>query len=480
MMSSIDSHTRSLKTIQKALDEGLLSLVQLVDYYLEQIEKTQSFNIYVEVFTAAARKRAIVLSRKPVDQRGRLFGAIVSIKDVLCLEGHTVTAGSKMLDGFSSLYTATALQRLLDEDAIFIGRTNCDEFAMGSTNETSFYGPTKNGQDPDKVPGGSSGGSAVSVQLNTCLLAVGSDTGGSVRQPAALCGVYGLKPTYGRVSRHGLIAYASSFDQIGLLGNDLADIALALEIMAGSDQYDATLSERVVPSYVSQLEQSDVQRIGYFPATLNHPSLEDPIKATVEKALEKAANNGIEIVECDFPWLDYLVPAYYILTTAEASSNLSRFDGVRYGHRSAQAANVDEVIRRSRTEGFGEEVKKRIMLGTFVLSSGYYDAYYDKALRVRRLLVETMNQLFTDVDVLLMPTTTRTAWPLGESLQDPVEMYLSDIYTVLSNLTGTPGLTIPVKSRKNPTLSVGLQILGPKFSEARLMSFGQQLGKILG
>ncbi|MEO1713983.1 MAG: amidase, partial [Bacteroidota bacterium] len=241
-MSSIASYTRSLKTIQKALDEGLLSLEQLVNYYLEQIEKTHSYNVYVEVFIEAARERAIVLTQKPAAERGRLFGAVISIKDVLCLENQEVTAGSKMLDGFSSLYTATALQRLLDEDAIYIGRTNCDEFAMGSTNETSFYGATKNGQDPSRVPGGSSGGSAVSVQLNTCLIAVGSDTGGSVRQPAALCGVYGLKPSYGRVSRHGLIAYASSFDQIGLLGNNVADIAIALEIIAGPDAYDATLS----------------------------------------------------------------------------------------------------------------------------------------------------------------------------------------------------------------------------------------------
>lgn len=479
MKKSAIQHTETLDQLQKALAEGLLSLADLVKYYLGRIEDTKSYNIYVEVYEEQAMQRAQELSAKPVQERGALYGAVISIKDVLCLSNERVSAGSKMLDGFTSLYTATAVQRLLDADAILIGRTNCDEFAMGSTNETSAYGPTKNGYDPSRVPGGSSGGSAVSVQLDTCLLAIGSDTGGSVRQPAALCGVYGLKPTYGRISRHGLIAYASSFDQIGILAKDLQGISRCLQVMAGADSYDATVSKRAVPDYEQEMQEVASKKVGYFPAALNHSGLEPVIQKEVESTLHKLQEEGLEVVPVDFPLLDYLVPTYYILTTAEASSNLSRFDGVRYGYRSPHATTAEEVITRSRSEGFGKEVKRRILLGTFVLSAGYYDAYYEKALRVRRLLMEQMEQLFVEVDVLLLPTTTRRAWPLGASLEDPLEMYLSDIYTVLSNLTGTPGLNIPLNQEKTGRLPIGLQVLGPKFTEGRLMSFAQQLEEIL-
>ena len=477
MTSSLEGQT--LLSIQKALSQGLFSLTDLVNSYLAQIEATKGYNIYVEVFAKEALTRAAQLEHKPIHERGKLFGVVVSIKDVLCVKGYAVSAGSKILEGFTSLYTATAIQRLLDEDAIIIGRTNCDEFAMGSTNETSYYGPTHNGANDQLVPGGSSGGSAVSVQLDTCLIAIGSDTGGSVRQPAALCGVYGLKPTYGRISRHGLIAYASSFDQIGILAKDLHGIARCLEVMAGPDQYDATVSDFPVAPYSDQLHEKKVTRVGYFPASLKYPGLSENIRQTTQSALSALKEAGYEVKACECPLLDYLVPTYYILTTAEASSNLSRFDGVRFGHRSEKAITTEEVITFSRSEGFGQEVKRRILLGTFVLSAGYYDAYFDKALRVRRLLVEMMAQIFEEVDVLLLPTTTREAWPLGQSLNDPVEMYLSDIYTVLSNLTGTPGLNIPVTGSKKEQLPIGLQALGSKFQEGMLMSFGQQLAAIL-
>jgi aspartyl-tRNA(Asn)/glutamyl-tRNA(Gln) amidotransferase subunit A len=399
---------------------------------------------------------------------------VISIKDVICYQGHSVTAGSKILEGFKSLFSATAVERLLAEDAIIIGRTNCDEFAMGSTNETSIYGPTRNAADHSKVPGGSSGGAAVAVQADTCLVALGSDTGGSVRQPAAFCGVYGFKPTYGRISRHGLLAYGSSFDQIGILYHSIDDIALVLEIAAGADKFDASASQHPVPAYTQAPAPKGSKRIAYFDAAVNHPSLDPEIKGACLKVIDTLQGQGHTVESVPFDLLEYMIPAYYVLTTAEASSNLSRYDGIRFGYRSPNATTLEETYKKSRTEGFGQEVKRRIMLGAFVLSSGYYDAYYSKAQQVRRMIQERTNEIFAQFDFLLMPAAPTTAWNLGESLEDPIAMYLADIFTVQANLAGIPGLAFPVGNHSNG-LPIGLQLLAGKFKEAELLSFSKTL-----
>jgi aspartyl-tRNA(Asn)/glutamyl-tRNA(Gln) amidotransferase subunit A len=467
----------SLSQVQEAIQNGTTTLSAVVEYYLQQIEVSQALNIYVEVFAEEALEKAQQLEQKYRDnpaQVGRLFGAVVSLKDVICYQGHTVTAGSKILQGFQSLYSATAVERLLAEDAIIIGRTNCDEFAMGSTNETSYYGPVRNAADPHKVPGGSSGGSAVSVQADTCLLSLGSDTGGSVRQPAAFCGVIGFKPTYGRISRHGLLAYGSSFDQIGIFGHQVADIALTLEIIAGTDDFDATSSQRPVPPYSQLLQPKSAVKVAYFDTAIHHPKLDPGIQAQCLRMIEWLRVQGHSVEAVPFDYLDYIIPAYYVLTTAEASSNLSRYDGVRFGYRSAEAKTLEEVYKKSRSEGFGREVKRRIMLGAFVLSSGYYDAYYTKAQKVRRLIAEQTQAIFAQYDFLLMPAAPTPAWNLGESLEDPVAMYLADIFTVQANMVGIPGIALPVGTHESG-LPVGLQLMADKFKEAELLAFAQQI-----
>ena len=403
-----------------------------------------------------------------------MFGAVVSIKDVICYQGHTVTAGSKILEGFQSLFSATAVERLLAEDAIIIGRTNCDEFAMGSTNETSYYGPVRNAADPTKVPGGSSGGAAVAVQADTCLISLGTDTGGSVRQPAALCGVIGMKPTYGRISRHGLLAYGSSFDQVGILGHSVEDLALTLEIVAGKDDFDATTTQTPPPPYSQMLEFKGPVKVAYFDTAVNHPSLDPGIRAHCLRMIEWLKAQGHIVESVPFDYLDYIIPAYYVLTTAEASSNLSRYDGIRFGYRSPNTQTLEETYKKSRTEGFGREVKRRIMLGAFVLSSGYYDAYYTKAQKVRRLISDQTNAIFAEYDFLLIPAAPTPAWGLGESLEDPVAMYLADIFTVQANMVGIPGIALPVGTHESG-LPVGLQFMAGKLKEAELLAFAQQI-----
>lgn len=471
------SRYRSLAEVQTAIHAGQETLANLVAYYLEQINATQNLNIYPEVFAAEALERAQVLDTKFAQAPhsvGRLYGMVISIKDVICYQDHQVTAGSKILEGFHSLFSATAVERLLAEDAIIIGRTNCDEFAMGSTNETSIYGPTRNAADPSKVPGGSSGGAAVAVQADTCLVALGSDTGGSVRQPAAFCGIYGFKPTYGRISRHGLLAYGSSFDQIGILAHSIDDIALVLEIAAGPDGYDSSASQSPVPAYTQAPAPTGKARIAYFDTAVNHPSLDPEIKAACNTIIEKWRSEGHTVEAVSFDLLEYMIPAYYVLTTAEASSNLARYDGIRFGYRSPNATTLEETYKKSRTEGFGKEVKRRIMLGAFVLSSGYYDAYYSKAQQVRRLIQERTNEIFAAYDFLLMPAAPTTAWNLGESLEDPIAMYLADIFTVQANMAGIPGLAFPVGDHSNG-LPIGLQLLAGKFKEGELLSFAKMV-----
>ncbi|MEM1216483.1 MAG: Asp-tRNA(Asn)/Glu-tRNA(Gln) amidotransferase subunit GatA [Bacteroidota bacterium] len=466
----------SIATLQAALTQGTTTTSAVVDHYLARAAATDHLNIYVELWADEARSLAQAQDekRKAGAPLGRLAGVVVSLKDVICYAGHGVTAGSKMLTGFESLFSATAVERLLAEDAILIGRTNCDEFAMGSTNETSYYGPTRNAADPERIPGGSSGAAAVAVQADTCLVALGSDTGGSVRQPAAFCGVVGLKPSYGRISRHGLLAYGSSFDQIGLLTNTVGDAALCLEIIAGADAYDSSAAAQSVPAYSQMKPDDSVHKIAYIRPALEHPELDPEVRTNTEQFLRRLAAAGHTVTPVEFDLLDYIIPAYYVLTTAEASSNLSRYDGIRFGYRSQAADSLEATYQQSRTEGFGTEVKRRIMLGTFVLSSGYYDAYYAQAQKVRRLLTDRLAAIFAEHDFICLPAAPTPAWRLGESLEDPVAMYLSDIYTVAANMAGIPAISLPNGTHASTGMPLGVQLMAPAFAEKELLNFAEQ------
>ncbi|WEK37554.1 MAG: Asp-tRNA(Asn)/Glu-tRNA(Gln) amidotransferase subunit GatA [Candidatus Pseudobacter hemicellulosilyticus] len=470
---------QSITDYHQQLQQGQTSIQQTVTQYLQQIRQQQSLNAFNEVYEQEALERARVLDarRQEGQPTGRLHGVVIALKDVLCYKDHAVTASSKILEGFTSIYSATAVERLLAEEAILIGTTNCDEFAMGSTNENSARGKVLNAQDPTRVPGGSSGGSAVAVQAGLCMLSLGSDTGGSVRQPADFCGIVGLKPSYGRISRYGLIAYASSFDQIGIFGTHVPDIALLLEVMAGPDQFDSTAADEPVPAYAEALATASPKplRVAYFREMLDSPALDPEIRQSILGLIDRLRADGHTVTAVDFEFLDYIVPAYYVLTTAEASSNLSRFDGVRYGYRAHVDKNSDltHFYKASRSDGFGWEVKRRIMLGTFVLSAGYYDAYFTKAQQVRQLLVEKTNLVFNNFDTIILPTAPTTAWPLGEKMEDPIAMYLADIFTVFSNLTGVPGISIPLFWHSNG-MPYGLQIMTNRFCELSLLLLSHQ------
>ncbi len=487
---------KTIQQVQVDLKEGTQSCESLVNAYLKRIEANKHLNAFLEVYADEAIERAQQLDKKLEKLKskiknpkapgvypdsigsglgaGLLFGCVIAIKDNICYKQHKVSAGSKILEGFTSLYSSTVVERLLAEDAIIIGRTNCDEFAMGSSNENSAYGKVLNAQDNTRVPGGSSGGSAVAVQAGLCHASLGSDTGGSIRQPASFCGIVGLKPTYGRVSRWGLIAYASSFDQIGPFAHSVEDVALIMEVISGKDNYDSTSSSEKTPSYSAGLNFEKKARIAVFPSTLNSEGLNTEVKSVFENIIGDLKNDGHTVDEIEFDLLEYLVPTYYVLTTAEASSNLARFDGVHYGYRSKNASEMETVYKRSRTEGFGKEVKNRIILGTFVLSSGYYDAYYSRAQKVRRILTEKIRTIFKEYDFILMPTSPTTAFKLGEKTDNPVEMYLADIYTVLANLTGIPGISLPLAEDKSG-LPIGVQLLADKFQESKLLAFSEKL-----
>jgi aspartyl-tRNA(Asn)/glutamyl-tRNA(Gln) amidotransferase subunit A len=470
----------SLSQVQSAIRAGETSCVALVEHYLKNIaEHNSTLNVFLEVYATEARQQAIEVDAKiKAGTAGRLAGMVLGLKDVLAHRNHGLQAGSQILNGFVSQFTATAVQRVLAEDVIVIGRQNCDEFAMGSSNENSSFGPTRNFADPSRVPGGSSGASAVAVQADMCLASLGSDTGGSVRQPAAFCGVVGLKPTYSRVSRWGLIAYASSFDCIGPIAKSVEDVALLLEITAGSDEFDSTVSSRPVESYSQAIHQSFDRplRFAYMREALENEGLSAEIKAQTQHAIDTLKADGHVVEAVDFPLINYSLPAYYILTTAEASSNLNRFDGVRYGHRTANATELVSFYKKTRAEGFGAEVKRRIMLGTFVLSADYYDAYYTKAQRVRRLIQEANNQIFEHYDFLISPATPTTAFKIGEKSDNQLEMFLADLYTVTANVTGQPAISIP-NGVSADGLPIGLQLLGKHFDEANLLSLAQYLFK---
>jgi aspartyl-tRNA(Asn)/glutamyl-tRNA(Gln) amidotransferase subunit A len=455
--------------------------VEAVLHYTQRIKEKEDLNAWLEVFESEGLQRAGELDKQRLTQPtlGKLHGVVIGLKDVICYKDHKVTAASKILDGFTSIFNATATQRLLDEGAIIIGRQNCDEFAMGSSNENSSYGPVKNAADETRVPGGSSGGSAVGVQAGMCMISLGSDTGGSVRQPADFCGIYGLKPSYGRVSRHGLIAYASSFDQIGILGNSLEDVSLILEIISGHDNFDSTASSQPVPKFANYEKASTPLKLAYFRNALEHPSLDVEISGSIKSFLEKLTAYGHEVQAVEFEYLDYLVPTYYVLTTAEASTNLSRYDGVKYGHQTVSSNNLTEFYKKNRNEAFGDEVKRRILLGTFVLSSGYYDAYYTKAQQIRKLLIQRTNEIFDEFDAIILPTVPSPAFKIGEKNHDPIAMFLADIYTVFANLTGIPAISLPL-FQHSLGLPYGLQVMTPRFKELALHNISKTLEEVMG
>jgi aspartyl-tRNA(Asn)/glutamyl-tRNA(Gln) amidotransferase subunit A len=463
----------SLKEIQKEISESKLSLPQLVDYYLSKIDEQKNLNAILEVFSDEARFKASEIQVKiEAKSAGKLAGMVIAIKDNIVYKDHASSASSKILSGFKSLYSSTVVERLLAEDAIIIARTNCDEFAMGASNENSAFGPVLNALDHTRVPGGSSGGSAVAVQADMCLLSLGSDTGGSIRQPASFTGTYGLYPTYGTISRWGLIAFASSFDQIGPFTSSVSDMQLIMEVISGADEHDATMYAHKVYQYQS-VESQKPLKIAYIKDCLQHPGLDSEIKSKTEQFINELKLKGHTVEGIDFPYLDQMVPCYQVLTTAEASSNLSRFSGLTFGYRSPNATDLESTFKKSRTEGFGPEVKRRIMLGTFVLSSDFYDAYYTKAQKVRQLIRQKTLDIFKNFDVVVTPTTSTVAFKIGEKSSDPIAMYLADLFTVQANLAGIPGLSIPYGTHSENNMPIGMQLMGKPFAEAVLLDLAK-------
>jgi len=470
---------QSIKQYHQELSTQKTSCVDAVSHYLNKIAENKHLNAFVEKFAEEA-----ILKAKQLDEKrqsglpiGKLHGVVVAIKDVICYKDHKVTAASKILENFTASYNASCVQYLLDEEAIIIGTTNCDEFAMGSSNENSVYGKVLNAKDNTKIPGGSSGGSAVDVQADLCMISLGSDTGGSVRQPADFCGIIGLKPSYGCISRYGLIAYASSFDQIGIFGKNIDDVTLALEVISKVDDFDSTMNQQNFCAEISTdfNEPAKKYKIAIFKDVMHQTSLDKEIKENIFNTIASLKELGHEFIEMDFKEIEYVVPTYYVLTTAEASSNLSRYDGIKFGHTTTEpVSNLNDYYIKNRTEGFGMEVKKRILLGNFVLSSGYYDAYFQKAQQVRQMLVNKTTEIFKNCDAILMPTSPGTAFAFGEKKKDPIEMYLADIFTVFANLTGIPAVALPLYQHSNG-MPFGLQILTNRNEEKKLISISDLL-----
>ena len=471
----------TIKDYHNNLQSGQTTVVEAVRFFVEAAKAGNSLNAWLTIYENDALQAAKKLDEHITAGQPLLplHGVVVGLKDVIAYKNHPLSAASKMLQNFHSIFDATVVEKLQAAGAIILGRQNCDEFAMGSSNENSAYGPVKNGIDPARVPGGSSGGSAVGVQMNHCMISLGSDTGGSVRQPADFCGIVGLKPSYGRISRYGLIAYASSFDQIGIFAKTVADVAVVLEIIAGPDDFDSTVSELPVPAYSNVVDASTPKkRIAYFKEALEHPSLDPEIKAAIYSTIDSMQKAGYTVDAVSFDMLDMVVPTYYVLTTAEASSNLSRYDGVKFGHR-ASGENIDltSLYKNARSEGFGKEVKRRIMLGTFVLSAGYFDAYFTKAQQIRKLLVDGSVQLFKNYDAVLLPTVPSPAFLMGDNAKDSVAMFLADIYTVYANLVGLPAISIPLYQHSSG-LPFGLQIMCAAFEEVTLLQLSSTIQKL--
>ena len=465
----------NIEKLKTDLKSGLITCKELTEEAIKQISENHRLNAFLEVFESSALAQALVIDEKiKAGTEGKLAGVIVGLKDNICYKGHKVSASSKILEGFESLYSATVVERLIAEDAIIIGRLNCDEFAMGSSNENSAFGNVLNPLNNSCVPGGSSGGAAAAVAAGLCHVSLGSDTGGSIRQPASFTGTVGLKPTYGRVSRYGLIAYASSFDQIGPITKTVQDAALILEVISGKDKHDNTCSSEKVESYSSQINEIKKYKIAYIKECVEAEGIDSEVKQIILNQIETLKSLGHSVEAISFPYLDYLVPTYYVLTTAEASSNLSRFSGIHYGHRTQITSDLENTYKKSRSEGFGKEVKRRIMLGTFVLSSGYYDAYYSKGQKVRRIIHEKTKDIFKTFDFILTPSTPGTAFEFGKNSADPIKMYLEDIFTVQANIAGIPAISVPCGNHSNG-LPVGLQLMCNYFEESKLLNLASKI-----
>ena len=467
-------HEKSLTQLRQLLDNRSVSSVELTQYFLDRIAK---FNPSLNAFITVTAEHALTQA-KAADERiqagtaGPLTGIPLAQKDIFCTKGIKTTCGSKMLDNFIAPYDATIIERFNAAGAVMLGKLNMDEFAMGSSNENSFYGPVHNPWDLARIPGGSSGGSAAAMAAGLAAGVTGTDTGGSIRQPAALCGITGIKPTYGRVSRYGMIAFASSLDQAGPMTPSAEDSALLLQVMAGHDPRDSTSINRPVPNYQTEIKQSlNGLRIG-LPKEYWNDALNPQIAACLLEVKKTLEGLGVEFKEISLPHTQYAVPAYYVLAPAECSSNLARYDGVRYGYRCQDPKDLQDLYERSRSEGFGNEVKRRILIGTYVLSAGYYDAHYKQAQKIRYLMRQDFINAFKEVDAILAPTTPSTAFKLGDKIQDPVTMYLSDIYTIAANLAGLPALSMPAGFVDN--LAVGAQLIGNYFDEGRLLGIAHQ------
>ena len=471
-MSSL--HTHTLAELRQMLDGKQISALELAQHFLQRIRQHDAeLNSFVTVTEEAALHSAELADAQiSAGQAGVLTGIPLAHKDIFCTQGVRTSCGSRMLDNFIAPYSATVVERLSQAGTVMLGKLNMDEFAMGSTSESSFYGATKNPWDTEAVPGGSSGGSAAAIAAGLTPIATGTDTGGSIRQPAAYCGITGLKPTYGRVSRFGMIAYASSLDQGGPMARSAEDCALMLNVMAGFDARDSTSSEQASEDYSAHLKLDlSGLKIG-LPREYFGAGLDAGVALAIETAIAEFRKLGAEVREVSLPNSELAIPAYYVIAPAEASSNLSRFDGVRFGYRCDAPKDLTDLYERSRAIGFGDEVKRRIMIGTYALSSGYYDAYYLKAQRVRRLIADDFQRVLSEVDVIMGPVAPNVAPNLGESLKDPVAMYLSDIYTVPVNLAGLPAISIPVGFAHNRP--VGLQIIGKAFAESRLLNIAHK------
>ena len=467
----MDPRTFTASQLARDVRSQAVSARDVTDAVLNYIEtRDQDINAFIHVFGERARQRADEIDRKIADGKsvGPLAGVPIAVKDNMAVKGERTTCASRILENFVCPYDATVITKLREADAILVGKTNLDEFAMGSSCETSAFGPTKNPHDLERVPGGSSGGSAAAIAAGMVPLALGSDTGGSIRQPASYCGVVGLKPTYSRVSRYGLVAFASSLDQIGPMARNVEDVALLLNTIAGHDPHDSTSAPTEVPDYTESLDVGPRGiKLGiakeYFGEGLN-PEFRERIQAIIA-ALTK---EGAEVVEVSLPHMEHAIATYYLIATSEASSNLARYDGVKYGYRAAEPRDLLDMYQRTRSEGFGAEVKRRILLGTYALSSGYYDAYYGKAQKVRTLIANDFRAAFEHVDAIITPTTPAPAFRIGEMINDPLEMYLQDVYTVSANLAAIPGISVPA-GMTSENLPIGMQILGPQFGEQMVL-----------
>jgi aspartyl-tRNA(Asn)/glutamyl-tRNA(Gln) amidotransferase subunit A len=467
-------HPSRFADIRERIQNGGISCADLVDRSLQSIDRESELNAFVTVMADRARERASAIDRKiEAGSAGPLAGMIVAVKDNIAVKDVQLTCASRILEGFESLYSATAVERLEAADAIVVGKTNLDEFAMGSSNENSCFGSVRNPIDPDFVPGGSSGGSAAAVAAGLVHTALGSETGGSVRQPAAFTGTVGVKPTYGRVSRYGLVAFASSLDQIGPIGQTVEESALLLSAIAGHDPHDATSSSERVPDFSEGLGEADPTGLTIgVPKEYLHDSVDPAIAEAVRSVCDQLEQAGASLVSVSLPYTEFTIPAYYVIATAEASSNLARYDGARYGFRSTDSHDVEAMYVNSRSEGFGDEVKRRIMLGTFVLSSGYYDAYYRKAQQVRALIRKDFDTAFQNVDLLISPTSPDFPFRFGDRTDDPIAMYLSDIFTAAANVAGIPALSLPVPTDSDSGFPAGLQLMAPNYREDRLFKVG--------